>query len=147
MRAQMSARARFVLLSLVYATMLYAAAWWLGQSWPSVWWATFDAAFVAVILAARGASWGRRLYFAGLILGFSAGLSAVVAHTAMGDAARVMATLGGHFATNSQLGEYAALEALAHGIPVGIIVLFVGRRPSILWTEPRPQVCEPDSRG
>jgi hypothetical protein len=116
--------------------LLYAAAAWLGHYWASVWWAAFDAAFVAVILAAQGAPWSRRLCFAGLIVGCSAGLSVVVAHTGLGEAARVMATLGGHFATNSQLAEYAALQVLAHGIPVACLAVFVGRRPSILWTRP-----------
>jgi len=134
-----SPKARFVCLSVLFSAALYALLLWLRMSWSVLsWlvWLGYTPAVIAVMLAAQGASWKRKLLFAGLTVGLSTGLFAVATLSGLAQAASSYATSGAELPTNAQLASIAARQVIIAGVPLAALALFVGRRPSVLWTAP-----------
>ncbi|MDR3686257.1 MAG: hypothetical protein P4L93_04785 [Coriobacteriia bacterium] len=117
----------------LFATVLSVVAWVL----PKVNYNPEDALIVipvaSVILSARGASWRRRLLYAGLVIGVF--LLVDFAFLASG-------LMQYSFAGLSQLDPLPSVLAVvylffAQGFPFVVLILFAGRNPSMLWTKPR----------
>ena len=87
---------------------------------------------VAVMLAAQGATWGRKLGFA------TATLAVGVLMHALMDAAGLTAAVNSVSAVRGiadrQVLLVAVDEVLSLAVPFAALALFVGRRPSLLWT-------------
>lgn len=117
---------------LLYAILLSAIAWGLPRTHYNPSDALIAIPVASVILSARGASWRRRLLYAGLVIGIfvivdSAFLVSGLMHSAFEGLAR--------------LEPVVSVTAVAYmffvqGFPLLILVLFVGRDPSVLWTKP-----------
>ncbi len=88
---------------------------------------------VSIILSARGASWRRKLLYGGLAVGVFLLVDFVF-----------LTTGAMHFAFSglSRMRLLPALLAIAYmcfaqGFPFVVLLLFVGRNPSMLWTSPK----------
>ena len=100
-------------------------------------WAYGDAtAAVAVMLAAQGISWKRKLVFAGLTAVLSIVLFEVVAHSFLGAAADKL-TSSDASGTDLQLAAFVMVQVLFMGVPLALLAMFVGRKPSRLWSSAR----------
>lgn len=96
---------------------------------------------VSVILSARGVPWRRRLSYAGAILGTFLVIDYLF--TSSGLAAYAWQFLGvGLVAT--ALGVFYMVFAQA--FPLGVLLLFAGRDPSILWVRPPSQKSRASSK-
>jgi hypothetical protein len=126
-------RALFAIQTLLWIAVLFALAWLLvGRSSPEPLGQIIGYLVTSgVILAARGAPWKRRIVWAA---------STVVLGLLYGQLAQVPpldAYLGGINAISpsdprAPIVGFYALVGLA--LPVLVLVLFIGRRPSVLWS-------------
>ena len=83
----------------------------------------------AVILSARGASWRRRLLYAGLVLGVFVAVDIAFLSSGL---------MGYAFAGLSTGDPKASVMAVtylffAQGFPFVVLLIFAGRNPSVLW--------------
>jgi len=132
-----SPRVRFISLSLLYAAVLYIPVWLLLMSWSSRWWLGYTPMVVAVMLAAQGVSWRRKAIFASVTVGLSIALFTFAGVSGIGRAASALTSPGVVVATNPQLVAFALLQVFFLGVPLAALAMFVGRRPSVLWTSAR----------
>ena len=132
----MSPRARFAAESILYAAVLYALLRGLTTSWPDSWWFGYSTAAVAVMLAAQGVSWVRKLLFAGVTAALLVLLFEVVAHSFILSFADALRTLGTRGANHLSFASFVVMQVLFLGVPLTALALFVGKRPSVLWTRP-----------
>lgn len=112
--------------------VLAALAWWM----PSL--RSFNPSdslvvipVVSVILSARAAPWRRRLTYAGAILGTFVAINFVFAYSGL------MAEVGQHIGADlfaSTVGVIYMVFSFA--VPLGALLMFVGRDPSMLWAKP-----------
>ncbi len=130
----MSPRLRFGVSALVLATAFYALLRYFATSQFAVWAFGDATAVVAVMLAAQGFTWKRKLLFAGATAALSVLLFEVVAHSFLGVAAGALTRSDLAFPTNRQLAAFAVVQVLFLGVPLAALALFVGRRPSRLWS-------------
>lgn len=96
--------------------------------------AGFALAAVAVMIATRGHSWGRKAVFAAITLGvftafdlltYATGLRALSSQSLAGTA------------TGSLLSLVSLLSALVPLVfPLAMLAIFIGKDPSVLWTPP-----------
>jgi hypothetical protein len=122
----------FVASVVVYSVLLAAGLWWLpslGGFSPSDSLVTIPV--VSVILSARAIDWRRRLAYAGVILGTFLAINFVFAYSGL--LTEVGKALGDDLLA-STIG--VAYIALSFAFPIGCLLLFVGRDPSILWAKP-----------
>jgi hypothetical protein len=136
LRGPVNHKARFIVLGLLYAGVLFGALQWLTLRVPSAWWLKFAVAAVAVMLAAVGVPWRRKLLFAGVTAIVTVGLVLVMDLSGLGSAADVLASADAQDATNVQLAAFALVQLFFLGAPLAALALFVGRQPSVLWTAP-----------
>jgi hypothetical protein len=128
-----SPKVRFAALSLLLAAVFYFGLRYFATSDLAVW-ALGDATVaIAVMLAAQGVPWKRRLLFAGSTAALSLLLFALVAGSFLGAAATAL-TESDTQATDPQLAAFVIVQVLFLGVPLAALALFVGRRPSRLWT-------------
>jgi hypothetical protein len=128
-----SPRARFVTVGVVLAALFYIVLRLYASSWLALWAFGDATAAIAVMLAAQGVPWKRKLLFSGATAALSVVIFEVVAHSFLGVAADVLtSTVVG--ATDWQLVSFVVVQVLFLGVPVAALALFVGRRPSALWT-------------
>ena len=124
------------MLALLFAAAFYFVLRQYATS-PLAVWALGDAtAAIAVMLAAQGFSWRRRLLFAGGTAALSLLLYEVVAHSFLGRAASALTALDIAVPTNWQIAAFVAVQVLFLGVPLAALALFVGRQPSRLWSKP-----------
>ena len=143
----MSPRVRFVAIALVLAAVFYIALRWNTESWLALWAFGDATAAIAVMLAAQGVGWRRKLLFAGATGALSILLFEIVAHSFLGSAADALtdpSVVG--TATDWQLAAFVAVQVLFLGVPIAALALFVGRRPSVLWTAPDRAQSSPKTR-
>lgn len=137
MRAVLPSRARFILLAVGLAVLLFGVFAWLTTRLPGMpLAAAYTVPALAVMLAAQGLSWRRKAVFVcgttlvvvgGLLMARAAGAERLISQAAQGHLTLV--GLGGSVAT-------IAYHVFSVGVPVAAVVLFVGRRPSVLWEAP-----------
>lgn len=92
----------------------------------------------SVILSARGATWSRRLRYAGLVLAVF--LTFDYLFVSLGAASYLLGA-GGFGPAAWALGVVYVAMSLA--FPAGTLLVFVGRDPSMLWTEPATKTPKP----
>jgi hypothetical protein len=121
----------FLGLTLVYSVALSAVLW----SLPRVSYNPSDALIVipatSAILAARGATWRRRLVFAGIAMGGFLLADYVFLRSGL---------MHSSFEGLSQGDPWGSVVAVAYlafaqGLPFVVMLLFVGRDPSVLWAK------------
>jgi hypothetical protein len=127
-----NARARFVTLGVLFAVVLYAVFWLLMATRPQTWQLGYVPAVIAVMLAAQGASWRRKLLFAGATLGLVLLLYAIVAVCGLESGSSSLQT--SQAATGPQVIAYLATKVAFLALPLAALAVFVGRRPAMLWT-------------
>jgi len=132
----MSAKVRFVAIATVVSLMLFAALWWLpddmGLYDPQV--AGFLIPTLAIMLAAQGVPLRRRARYAVITAAASVGVGVIGSVAGLDH----LSVSGFSFMTRplqSALG--LAYSCLVIGMPVVVLIVFVGRRPSVLWTPRR----------
>ena len=130
----MSHKARFVIVTLVAAAGLFALLRWLSTWWPALWSLDLATATIAVMIAAQGVSWQRKARFVGLTAGMALGLHEVARISGLGAADSAALSPGPQGATNLQLAAVVAIQVFFVAVPLAALTLFVGRRPSVLWT-------------
>jgi hypothetical protein len=121
------------LLSILFAVVLYAVLQWVTTSSFALWALDDATVVIAVMLAAQGFSWRRKMLFAGITAALAVLLFQVVAHSFLGSAATALTGLDVQ-ATDWQLASFAIVQVLFLGVPLAALALFVGRRPSRLWS-------------
>ena len=131
----MSDRVRFGLLAVVFSAVLFGALRWAALSQPGLWWLGYSTATVAVMLAAQGMSWGRRLAFAGATAVTSVVACELVVNSVLGGAADALIGAGSQGPSDLQLAYFVLVQLLFIALPLAALALFVGRRPSRLWSK------------
>lgn len=121
-------------MSLGLAAVLFGALRWLTRLQPGLWWLGYTTAVVAVMLAAQGFPWRRKLLFSGLTAALSLGLLELVAHSGLGSAADALTNSGAQAATDLQLASFVVIQMFFLAMPLAALALFVGRRPTRLWS-------------
>jgi len=134
-----SPKTRFAVEGLVLAAVLYSVLRWLTVSWPDAWWLGYATAAVAVMLAAQGVSWTRKLLFAGTTAVLSVLLFEAVSRTFLMSAADVLRDSGVVGASHLLILAFVVVQLLFLGAPLAALALFVGGQPSVLWTTPETQ--------
>ena len=130
----MSPRARFAIEGIAIAVVLYALLRLLTASQPDYWWLGYTTAAIAVMLAAQGVSWNRKLLFAGVSALVSIAAFELVARTFLVSGADVLRTSGVSGASHMYFAAFMIMQVLFTGLPLAALALFVGRRPDVLWT-------------
>ena len=130
----MSPRTRFAIWALVNAAVLFLALRWLANWWPALWSLGLATAVIAVMLAAQGVTWKRKFIFVGVTAALALGLHelALVSGLGAADVAALNAGEGGP--TDLQLAAVVAIQVFFVAVPLAALALFVGMRPSVLWT-------------
>ena len=129
-----SPRVRFICLSVLYGVVLYAALLWLAPSSGFRWALGSAVAAIAVMLAAQGIPWKSKVLFAAVTATLSVLVFEVVTHSFLGDAVDAANASAVVAATDWQLAAFVAVQVLRLGVPLAALALFVGRRPSRLWS-------------
>ena len=130
----MSHKVRFAVLAVVLAAAFYALLSYYATSDLALWAFGDATAVIAVMLAAQGVSLRRKALFVGITVALSILLFEVVAHSFLGSAADALTNSDLLAPTDWQLTSFVAVEVLFFAVPVAVLALFVGRRPSVLWT-------------
>jgi hypothetical protein len=134
----MSPRARFAIQGIALAAVLYTLLRWLTASRPEHWWLGYATAAVAVMLAAQGVSWKRKLLFASVTAALSFLLMELVARTFLLAGAEVLSTSGLAGASHLYYVSFVVMQLLFLGMPLAALALFVGGRPTALWEAEEP---------
>jgi len=138
-----SPKTRFAVEGLVLAAVLYSVLRWLTVSWPDAWWLGYATAAVAVMLAAQGVSWTRKMLFAGGTAALSVLLFAAVSRTFLLSAADVLRNSGVVGASHVLILAFVVVQLLFLGMPLAALALFAGGQPTVLWTAPETPRDEP----
>ena len=130
----------FVVVTLAWSVALAAFFWLL----PKVTYNPADALITisaaSVILAARGVSWRRRLIYAAVVLG----IFLLVDYWFLSSGMMHAAFAGLNAGDTGQSVTAVAYMVFAQALPFVILVLFVGRDPSVLWrSTPKGGADEP----
>lgn len=142
----MSPRVRFVVSSLLIAAVLFAALQWASAYWSALWSLSLATAVIAVMLAAQGVSWKRKVLFVGITAVLALGLNEFALLSGLGAADTATLNPGPAGPTNLQLAAVVAIQLFFVAVPVAALALFVGRRPSVLWTPPEAPLKAQDGR-
>ena len=117
-----------------FAMILYALQVWFTVRWAHVFWAfAYVPIVIAVMLAAQGVTWGRKLLFVFVTLGLQGILVSAANLTGLTSVATAPASAGGTI-SGWALTSAVVLQVLVLGLPIAALALFVGRRPSVLWS-------------
>jgi hypothetical protein len=121
----------FIASAIAYSVLLSALIWMLpkGRFNPSNSFIVVPA--VSVMLSARAVPWRRRLGYASATLGTFLVVDFIFASSGL--AARVWPALGVELGASAMAVVYMAFSM---GFPLGALLFFVGRDPSILWSGP-----------
>ena len=130
----MSPRTRFAVWALVIAAVLFVALRWLSNWWPALWSLGLATAVIAVMLAAQGVSWKRKVVFVGLTAALALGLHELALVSGLGAADVAALSAGEAGPTDLQLAAVVAIQVFFVAVPLAALALFVGMRPSVLWT-------------
>jgi len=130
-----SARTRFVVIGVVLAAVLYAALRWAMGGTEQAWWLGYATAAIAVMLAAQGVSWARRLLFAVATSAVCIGLFVLVSFSPLIAGADVLRSSSIGEASHMLILAFVIVQLLFLGVPLGALALFVRGRPSVLWTK------------
>ena len=122
-------------MSLATAAVLFAVLRWMSAWWPALWSLGLATATIAIMLAAQGVSWQRKARFVGLTAGLALGLHEVALLSGLGAADSAALSPGPQGATNMQLAAVVAIQVFFVAMPLATLALFVGRRPSRLWSK------------
>lgn len=129
----MSHRIRFSITSLCLGLVFFALLVWAAGRFPGL---PTNAGFLvpvlAVVLAAEGASVGRKAMFAAASVTIFGLADAATIVTGMQRIAGVVA-FDVTRATPAGFFLLLAYHAFSVGFPIVVLMLFVGRRPSVLW--------------
>jgi len=114
-------------------SLLFGVLWWLSAR-TSLIPTTIGTSVpvIAVIVAARGVRWARKLGFCAALVGALVLLQMIATTTGWGDPASVPSRIA--LATLPAIAAdmlYALAPSL---VPLAGLVLFVGRSPQVLWT-------------
>ena len=132
----MSPRTRFIVVGVVLAAVLYAALRLAMGGTEQAWWLGYATAAVAVMLAAQGVSWPRKLLFAGATSAVCIGLFVLVSFSPLIVGADILRTSSIGEASHLLIVAFVIVQLIFLGVPLGALALFVGGRPSVLWTKP-----------
>jgi hypothetical protein len=133
-----SPRVRFAALSVLYSAVIYAGVRLLAPDSAALWAMGAATPVIAVMLASQGHPWRRKLLFSGGTAALSILLFAVVGNSFLGAAADAATSSGAFAPTDWQLAAFVAVQVLFLGVPLAALALFVGRRPSLLWSKDQP---------
>ena len=131
----MSPRTRFAVLAIVLAVALYATLRWVMGGAETAWWLGYATAAVAVMLAAQGVSWTRKLLFAVGTSAVCVGLFVLVSLSPLIAGADALRTSSIGEASHLLIVAFVLVQLLFLGVPLGALALFVGGRPDVLWTK------------
>jgi hypothetical protein len=129
-----SPRVRFAVAAIAAAAVLFAVLDRLSAYWPALWSLELATAVIAVMLAAQGIGWRRKAIFVIATAALALALNEAALLSGLGAADVAGLNPGPAGPTTPQLLAVVAVQLLFVAVPLAALVLFVGRRPSVLWT-------------